>query len=324
MIRFISESEASAVVSPREAVEVMRSLFGAGFPHGSQIPRQVAELGDSSGITLFMPAIHPELKLIGSKISSVRPRNVGVPKINGLYLLIDYATGIPKAILDSNFITRVRTAAVSALVTQTILGGDTPHSLTIIGAGTQALAHAEAICSTMPISSLRIHSLTFKKAEKFLEAVRNSKWAPASISAHREIQEALAGASILCTCTSTASQAAIINWRNLPPSVVHINAIGGSIRSAIEIAPEIYRSAQIVVEDVRAATEDSGEIVEALKLGHITETGLITVPQLLAKTTSRTSPLSLYRSVGLSLEDLMLANHIFNASTAEGRKHATL
>lgn len=58
----------------------------------------------------------------------------GAYGINGLICASDYKTGLPIAILDGNFITLIRTAAMSAAAA-TYLAPETPETIGLVGCG---------------------------------------------------------------------------------------------------------------------------------------------------------------------------------------------
>lgn len=314
---YISESQVNNLVSIKDAIDVMEKLFLANLEtKENSLSRQIVNLNNLQGLTLFMPALHNKKKFLGIKVSSIRLKNKGLPIINGLYLLIDYVTGLPKAIIDSNAITKLRTAAVSALVTKTILGtyAKEIHNLCVIGAGVQSLAHIEALCKTLFIDSVKVYSRTTATAKELIEKVKNMTWAPRLINDSISIKNALTDSTILCVCTSKSSIEPLIQNKDLPYSLLHINAIGGSNIKAIEIDPEIYSKADVIVESINEAIQDSGEIRSALKNSYVNKLNMITVSNLLHKNYITTHSISLYRSVGIALEDLFLAEYIYEKS----------
>jgi alanine dehydrogenase len=319
MIRYITESEARAHLSIEDTVASMESLFREDIATLPAIPRQVVDVPEAQGITLFMPARHPGRGLMGIKVSSIRPLNRDLPVVNGAYLLLDHGTGVALALIESNVITRLRTAAVSAMVTRSVLGETGRHALGILGGGAQAMAHAEALCSVLHIESLSIHSRSPQRAAACVEAIRAQPWAPATVRLAVELAGALEDISILCTCTSTDSTRPLIGASDLPASLVHINAIGGRTIHALELDPEIYRHAVPIVETLEDARADCGEIREGLARGLLQPEQIVTVSALVRRPGPYTPPcrLSIYRSVGHALEDLALADLIWRRVTRD-------
>ncbi len=80
------------------------------------------------------------------KVVCVMPGNPsrGLDAHQGLVGLFDGETGIPEAILDASAITEIRTAAVTAVATGVLARADA-EVLAILGAGVQARAHLRAL-----------------------------------------------------------------------------------------------------------------------------------------------------------------------------------
>jgi ornithine cyclodeaminase/alanine dehydrogenase-like protein (mu-crystallin family) len=97
-----------------------------------------------------MTSYIPSLRAAGCKWQSGDPRNTerGLSYILGLYILNDDETGLPVAIMDSTWLTAMRTAAASAL-TAKYLAADA-HTVAILGCGVQGRANLDALKLTIP------------------------------------------------------------------------------------------------------------------------------------------------------------------------------
>lgn len=310
-MRYISYESARHAVSVTDAVMAMERLFRDEFDSTRTPPRQVINVPGTDGLTLFMPAVNPARTQLGIKVSSIRPKNVAAPIINGAYLLLDYDSGQLRGLIDSNVITRMRTAAVSALVSKAIVGDVRGHRIAILGAGAQAEAHAEALCAALDVEAITILSRSASRADHLLHGLSNQPWSPARITRAHDLRGLLADATILCTCTSTASAHPLVYADNLPSTLLHVNAIGGSTLEAMEIDPHAYGSATPIVECVDAATSDAADIREAIAQGIVSPARLTSIGRLLRDGIDRGAGMTIYRSVGHALEDLALADLIW-------------
>jgi ornithine cyclodeaminase/alanine dehydrogenase-like protein (mu-crystallin family) len=81
--------------------------------------------------------------LAGSKWFGVSPDNParGLPNVSALITLNDLETGLPVAVMDGNWITGARTAAVSAAAATRLASADAA-TVAFIGCGVQARSHA--------------------------------------------------------------------------------------------------------------------------------------------------------------------------------------
>lgn len=79
----------------------------------------------------------------------------GLPLINGLIVALDGETGVPVAVMDANWITAVRTAALSATAARSLARPDSAVAA-FIGAGVQAQSHLRAYAAIFPLERIRI------------------------------------------------------------------------------------------------------------------------------------------------------------------------
>ena len=98
-----------------------------------------------------MVSASPDLGYAGCKWQSGDPDNpgIGLPYIQGLYILTEDATGQMRAIMDAEWITGQRTAAASGLVIRH-LAKDSDRTLGILGCGLQGRKHLEAVHAARP------------------------------------------------------------------------------------------------------------------------------------------------------------------------------
>src|SRR5207253_2738584 len=68
----------------------------------------------------------------------------GLPTVTSIYVLSDYETGAPLAIMDGGYLTAIRTAAGSAVATRRLARPDAA-TLGVFGTGVQARFHVETI-----------------------------------------------------------------------------------------------------------------------------------------------------------------------------------
>lgn len=81
----------------------------------------------------------------------------GLPAINGAIMVLDAETGLLRAVLGANWITAVRTAALSVVAARR-LADPGAETLALIGAGVQARSHLDAFAGMFPLKRVRIHA----------------------------------------------------------------------------------------------------------------------------------------------------------------------
>src|SRR5689334_24923853 len=118
---------------------------------------------EGRGFFAVMPAYTGAL---GAKLVTFFPGNQGVPTHHALIALFRADTGEPLAVMDGRLITEMRTAAVSAAITQRLTAADSPV-LALLGSGVQAEAHLQALSQVRRFEEVRVWSRTAAHAERF-------------------------------------------------------------------------------------------------------------------------------------------------------------
>lgn len=315
MLPFITAEQIRQALPMRRAVEAMREAFIAFSEGRAYIPQRIQiPIPERDGITLIMPGYVPPREL-GLKVVSVFPHNPerGLPAISAMVLMLDPESGAPMALLDGTFLTAWRTGAASGLATDLLARPDAT-SLALIGAGAQARTQLLAVCAVRPIHRVRVYSRTPERARKLIEEMQGQEGVPEDITLAPTPEAAVAEADIVCTATNSSTP--VFDGQCLQPGT-HINAIGSFTLQMRELDEETFRRASRVVVDSRAAAlVEAGEVVWAIQQGILQEQDLIELGEIAAgRRPGRRSPeeITLFKSVGLAVQDLVAARWILEA-----------
>ena len=307
----LSHAEVEALLPVAECIPVMSDALAALCRGEAQNPlRSLFRPHSASGFLGLMPAFTSGPPAhFGLKEVCVFPGNParGLDTHLGAILLHDGDTGELLAVINASAVTALRTAAVSAVATR-LLAREDATILAVIGAGTQARTHIEAIPCVRPISKIRIVSRTRKKAEQLAA----SSQATIPIEVMDSVQKAIHGADIIVTATSSREPVFERSWI---AGGAHINAVGSSIAVAREIDSKTMGDAAIFVDRRESTLNESGDFLMALRDGVVTaesirgEIGEV----ITGVRTGRRSPseITLFKSLGLATEDLAAAQYLF-------------
>ena len=141
-------------ITPGEAADAIEDVLAAKsegrfhtapktaiLPGGGRYMMSTLSVGDD-GLTIL-------------KTVSVSPDNAarGLAAINGAILVLDAETGLLRAVLGANWVTAVRTAALSAVAARR-LADPASESVGFIGCGVQARSHLEAFAEMFPLKRI--------------------------------------------------------------------------------------------------------------------------------------------------------------------------
>jgi ornithine cyclodeaminase/alanine dehydrogenase-like protein (mu-crystallin family) len=247
----------------------------------------------------------------GLKAICIFPGNpaAGLDAHQGVVLLSSAQTGEPLALLNASAVTEIRTAAVSAVATRLLARGEAAE-LAIIGTGVQARAHLLAIAAERPLTSVRVAGRDPAKARRFAEDMRGRTGAP--VTACGSAAEAVAGAGIVVTATSSAEPVLRREW--LAPGA-HINAVGACLPHTRELDSETMAAAALFTDRRESVLNEAGDYVlaqaeGAVGPGHIrAEIGELLTGA--APGRSGDAEITVFESLGLAVEDLAAAALVY-------------
>jgi ornithine cyclodeaminase len=213
----------------------------------------------------------------------------------------------------------VRTAAVSAVATS-LLAREDARALAILGGGVQARSHANALLRVRKFSEVRVYAPTRDHAHAVIDAIERAPGDETlSAEAAATARQAVHGADVIVTATSSRTPVLELEWI---ASGAHINAVGASVPSALELTPETVAASALFADSRESLRNEAGDYLEALKLGLIDEAHvraeLGEVLAGLAPGRRDEDEITLFRSLGLAVEDLAAAQHAVRSAARLG------
>lgn len=93
---------------------------------------------------------------------------------------------------------------------------------------------------------------------------------------------------------------------------MHINAIGSHHPSMQEISGEVLQKAVVIVDQIEAAMKEAGEVINAVEQQKIKRESIIEIGSwLLKKVPHVQKQLTVFKSVGLAIQDLAVAQVVY-------------
>ncbi len=296
----LNEDDVRRLLSMGELIPAMeRALTDLSSGRVVQPLRAVVPVADHSGFLAIMPAYTGSA--LGAKLVTFFPMNRDVHTHHATIVLFRPETGELLVTMDGRLVTEMRTAAVSAVATKALARPEA-RVLAILGSGVQARSHLEALRLVRPLSDVRVWSPHRAGAFATQYGVR------AAASA----QDAVVGADVVVVATT--SKEPVLRGAWLSPGT-HVNAVGASRPGWRELDDEVLARARVFVEEREAASKESGDVIAAGRIAaEIGEVVLGTAP-------GRVSPeeITLFKSVGVAVEDVVAADLVYRVAAAEHR-----
>jgi ornithine cyclodeaminase len=219
--------------------------------------------------------------------------------------------------VDGTAVTAIRTAAVSGVATK-LLAREDAGDLAIIGAGTQASTHLAAMLEVRRIRRVRVYSDSIEGAQQYAE--RESKRHHIDVEPVESAEAAVRGADLICTVTTSDQPVLLGEW--LRPGA-HINAVGAFKPTMRELDTTAVVRSRMYVDRLESALREAGDFLIPRSQGaigdeHIAgEIGQVLVGDIGGRRTPE--DITLFKSLGIAVEDLAAANHILKKAAVTGR-----
>lgn len=319
-ILILARDDIEQLLTMEVCIELMeRALVDLARGDLHQPLRMVVRPPEAAGLMVAMPThrARPE-PAYGLKMICVSPGNParGLDSHQGFVSLFDGETGELRAVMDASPITAIRTAAVSGVATRALAREDASR-LAIIGSGVQARTHVEAMAAVRRLERVTVWSPTRVHAEAFAAEVAERYPFPVEAAAGGE--DAVGGADIVVTATSAREPVLRREWLE---SGCHVNAVGASLPDHRELDSATIAAAALYVDRRESAENEAGDYLIPLREGalgpdHIRgELGEVLTGARPGR--SSRDELTVFKSLGLAVEDLAAAEYLFTRARETG------
>jgi 1-piperideine-2-carboxylate/1-pyrroline-2-carboxylate reductase [NAD(P)H] len=249
------DAAATARLTPYPALVDALATAVADYTQGriASPERLVVPLNDG-GVLLSMPATAPDLAI--HKLVNVCPRNRerDLPTIHGQVMAIEPDTGETLFILDGPTVTGRRTAAMTMLGART-LSRAAPRDVLLIGTGTQAANHLEAIGELYPDALVRVRGKTPARAQVFCEQHA------AKARRLRPVADDTVPDSVDLVITLTTSRAPV--YDEAPRAGRLVVGVGAFKPDMAELGARTLHGSAVYVDDPAGAKHEAGDLIQA-------------------------------------------------------------
>ena len=234
-----------------------------------------------------------------------------------MFCLYREANGELAAIVQVFAMGAMRTGAASGVATKYLANHDAAI-LGVLGSGRQARTQVEAVCKVRAIREVRVYSPNAAHREAFcmdMEKVIKNKCLSVGSAEH-----AVRGADIIVSATTAEQPVVLGRW--LKPGA-HINAIGANYEHRRELDREAVLAAKFIctddIEQVRYESSDLADPVKAGVLDWDRVLGLSAVVSAQVQGRTARDDITLFKSLGVAIEDVALAVCAYEKAVAQKR-----
>jgi alanine dehydrogenase len=317
-VLLLDRATIASLVSTEDCVAAVESAFSA-HAHGRSLAPQLTHV-DADGGEFHMKvgglrneaSCYFTCKINGGFFGN--QSKLGLPNIIGLIQLSDGTNGSPLAVLESGYITRLRTGAATAVAAK-YLARPESKTVTLCGAGSQGEMQLRCLMHCLPIE--RVYVWSRSGSDAFAERMSGDlqidvRPAPDLLAATRE-------SDVIVTCTPSTA------WFLGVPHVragTFIAAVGADSPGKQELEPELTAQSEVVC-DLVAQCSQVGELHYALAAGFTTtaqirgELGAVIAGDCPARLNADET--IIFDSTGIAFQDTAIAVLVYQRAQALGR-----
>ncbi|MGD9802410.1 MAG: ornithine cyclodeaminase family protein [Hyphomicrobiaceae bacterium] len=303
----ISGAEIMRIVAPADVIDRLADGFKALSQGTVEAPPRPKVDVPGKGFSLAMLAWTPG-QMIALKTVNVFHGNhaLGLESHQALVSLFDANTGAPVAILDGASLTGLRTAAAAVLSVRELARPDAKTAL-VVGGGVQAREHVRQLNLARPFREIRVFARNADLASKIAGSIPNGR-------AVSDLEAAVRASDVVCLTTSAETPVIESDW---VPDGCHVTSVGFAPPGS-ELPRALIDRSRLFVETIAAFSPAPVGCAELA--GRDPTRGAELGEVLLGRKPGRGSDaeVTLYKSMGHAMEDMVVANLAYQAAVAAG------
>lgn len=255
------------MLKPAELIDAVESAFRE-RGRGSAAPAGVLGIEMAGGgFHVKAAALRPEHGVFVAKLNGNFPGNGtlnGLPTIQGLVIVADVATGAPLAVMESSSLTRLRTAAATAVAIRHLARRDAAGlSLTLIGCGVQAFDQVRFAQVARALRRVTLVDQRADVARALAQRIERELGVESVVSVGDDVAATCAPSAIIITCTTSRTP---LLESGMVAAGTFVAAVGADNPHKVELAPDLVASAKVVT-DSTAQCAAIGDLHHAIARG---------------------------------------------------------
>lgn len=319
MTLLLSSDDLARLLDVDRVVDAVQTAFASYSAGLTVTPLRVGvEPPGTDGVLLAMPCAVAEPAALGAKIVSVFRGNParGLPTVTSVYLLSDYGTGAPLAVMDGGYLTAIRTAAGSAVATRHLARPEA-RTLGIFGTGVQARFHVLTISRVRQLDAVLVAGSSADKAAAFARWVTETTGLRARPAARAEV----AAADVVAACTTSGTP--VLDGGTVRAGA-HVNAVGAFTPTTRELPSDLVGRARVYVDTRAGALAEAGDLLLAVADGAFRleavagEVGEVVLHRAAGRAAADGLTVTVYKSVGAAFLDAVTARLAYEGAQKTG------
>ena len=320
MAILLTRDDVKQLLDMKSTMEILENAFSELAAGEAVMPQRTPIKVEKPGVSLFMPALLPGMGALGAKVVSVfgkNPSEYSLPAVLGTIILLDPETGDTRCIMEGGYLTAMRTGGVSGVATKFLARKDAKVH-TLFGTGVQARAQAWAVAEGADLEKCIVFSLDPPdKQAVFAREIAELTGVPTEVAIDAKC--AVESCDILTLATSAKDP--IIEGAWVKPGT-HINGIGSHAPAMRELDTATVVKSKVVCDLTDACKAEAGDFLIPAEAGEwswdLVRGDLGQVVRGEVKGRESDDEITLFKSVGLAVQDLSTAYKVYTMAKDQG------
>jgi ornithine cyclodeaminase/alanine dehydrogenase-like protein (mu-crystallin family) len=310
MAIYLTESDVERLLTMPEAISALEGAF-ARQAQGAVINQPRRRLHLPKGTYHTMVAADMETRFFGIKTYASFP-----PHTRFLVQLYSAQSGDLLALIEADRLGQMRTGAASGVATQYLARQGGPLRVGVYGTGWQAQSQIQAVCTVREVERITAYGRDGARRAEF--CARMTAELGVEVAPAERPEQAAEGQHIVITATTAREPVLLGQW--LSPGV-HLNIVGANLLIKREIDDEtITRSDVLVVDSIEQARIEAGDLLSPyerrlFRWEQVAELADVVGGKHPGR--SHDGEITLFKSVGIALEDIAVAAVVYQKARSE-------
>jgi ornithine cyclodeaminase/alanine dehydrogenase-like protein (mu-crystallin family) len=310
MALLLRERDVYSLLEMPGNIMVLEQAFGV-LAQGNAVNRARTRITQENGVMHLLAAGVPTMGVIGFKTYTVFRSGM-----RSLVMLYSSQDGHLLSLIEADWLGGMRTGAASGLATKYLARPDAPV-VGLIGSGKQALMQVLGICAVRQVSTVFVYSRRLVECEMFCSDLMHRL--SIEVVPVASPRQAIEKADIVITATTSPEPVLPGDWLK---SGCHINAIGSNWANRRELdVATLQRSSVIVTDSQEQAHAEAGDFIIPANEGLFDWSRVADLAEVVAGHGPKrelASDITLYKGVGIALEDVATAAHVYTLARERG------
>lgn len=315
MVLILTEADVNMLLDMGSAISCLEKAFREQSEKRFQMPeRQVFKATDSAVVRVMMASM-PKLDTLGLKVLLGVPAQRKAGFTYFVVMVFDQDDAHLLAIISAGRLTQLRTGAASGIATRYLARGSISE-VGIVGAGVQGYGQLEGIVAATQVDEAVVFDIDEPRVRSFAE--RAERELGIKVKQARAIEDVYE-AGVLCTATTSVKP--LILGAKLREGM-HLNAVGSNAPNRQEIDHTTLQRSRVFVDDTIQALKESGDLIIPIQDGTYKADSLageladVVAGKLKGRTSD--SDITLFKSVGIALEDVAVGRAAYELALTKG------